>query len=210
MPTGPRGEVRAVTVRIYHSTTPLVPETDMAFVQDLFKKNNLSCADLEVWLLRRDVDSTGQPSPGRSFVFCNQFYRGLEISSSEVIFWFNNEGIYYYMVGELFTGITLDTIPGVSLKDAGMLFYRGIVGDRLYADSLRSFRSRGFNAELGIRDLNLGTNRAPSGIFYLWYCDREGKRQKISTGRRLKAGAKRKTPTGDAGRPYRRGRYPLK
>ena len=156
------------TSRIYHSTTPLVPETDMAFVQDLFKNNNLSFADREVWLLRRDVDSTGQPSPGRSFVFCNQFYRGLEISSSEVIFWFNNEGIYYYMVGELFTGITLDTIPGVSLKDAGMLFYRGIVGDRLYADSLRSFRSRGFNAELGIRDLNLGTNYTSIRFVLAW------------------------------------------
>jgi hypothetical protein len=47
---------------------------------------------------------------------------------------------------------------------------------------------------------------APLGIFYLWYYDREGKRQKISTARRLKAGAEQKTPTGDVGHPIAEGR----
>ena len=37
---------------------------------------------------------------------------------------------------------------------------------------------------------NYSISRAPSGIFYLWYYDRQGKRQKLSTGRRLKAEAK--------------------
>ena len=46
---------------------------------------------------------------------------------------------------------------------------------------------------------NCSISHAPSGIFYVWYYDREGMRQKISTGRRLKAGAKKKTTTGDAG-----------
>ena len=48
---------------------------------------------------------------------------------------------------------------------------------------------------------NCSISHAPLGIFYVWYYDREGKRQKIPAGRRLKACAKKKTPTGDAGGP---------
>jgi hypothetical protein len=53
---------------------------------------------------------------------------------------------------------------------------------------------------------NCSISHAPLGIFYVWYYDREGKRQKISTTRRLKAGAKQKTPTGDVGDPIAEGR----
>ncbi len=37
---------------------------------------------------------------------------------------------------------------------------------------------------------NYSISRAPSGIFYLWCYDSRGKGQKISTGCRLKSGAK--------------------
>jgi hypothetical protein len=152
------------TNRIYHSMAPLISTSDSILVQSLFQKNNLSLLNIQVWFLSKDVYFVGD-----HYVFCDQYYHGMHIFPSEVIFWFNDQDILYNTVGELIDRITIDTIPRVTTDSAGILFCHAIATDSLFKNSLSSFRSYGFNAELKINNLDYDKESIPKRFLLVWY-----------------------------------------
>jgi hypothetical protein len=70
--------------------------------------------------------------------------------------------------GDLINSVPVDTGPSVSETDAGMLFHEQIARDQEYRDSLNSFASRGFTAELGFFDLNAGISYAKKQFVLAW------------------------------------------
>jgi Zn-dependent metalloprotease len=138
-----------------------VRDSEFAIVQKLFQKNNLSLFDFQIWLYQSDTI-------GNHYVFCNQFYHGIQIMAYRVIFWFNNQDIYDNLVGELVGNITIDTIPSVTTNNAGILFRQAIASDSFNKNNLSSFRSYGFNAELELYDLNYGKEFVPKKFILVW------------------------------------------
>lgn len=159
--TDKKGDEIIQTNRIYHSQVPLISDSALAIVQGLFQKNKLSLSNLQ-------VDTLIDDNLGNHHVRCFQFYQNLEIFTGDVTFHFNNKDIYYTLSGELITGIAIDTIPKVSMGDIGNLFYNEIANDPDKKDSLSSFLSQGFNAELGIYGLNAGNSYAPRNFVLAW------------------------------------------
>jgi len=149
------------TKRIYHTQSQLISDSAMAIVQGLFQKNNLSLSNLQVYRLQTE-------NLGYHHVRCYQFYQGLNIFNNEVIFHFKNRDGYSSLSGELITSVTIDTVPKISVNVAGVWFDSQIAHDSRYKDSLNSFRHQGFNAELGLYDLNSGVSNMPKNFVLAW------------------------------------------
>jgi Zn-dependent metalloprotease len=149
------------TTRIYHAHTPLISDSAMAIIQRLFQKNGLTINNLQVVQLSTD-------NLGYNHVRCLQFFRDIEIFNEEVIFHFNNLDVYYNLSNELIARVDVDTMLKVAMNEASNLFYREIAADPLFQDSLTSFRSQGFNAELGIKNLNAGIGNVPKHFVLAW------------------------------------------
>jgi hypothetical protein len=146
--------------RLYHTHAPLISDSEFVIVQVLFQKNNLSLSNLQVYKLLTNNSY--------HFVRCYQFIYGLELFTNDVVFVFDGHDNYNSLGGELITSIALDTIPMVTTNDAGTLFFNEIKSDPWYKDSLESFLNYGFNAELGIYDMNTGTSYAPLHFVLVW------------------------------------------
>jgi hypothetical protein len=146
--------------RIYDQQKRLISDSEFVIVQSLFQKNNLSLSNLQTYRLLTNH--------GWRYVRCYQYYHGLELFTNDVVIIFDSLGIYSTTSGDLISSIPIDTIPGVKMKDAGILFYDQIVSDPWYKDSLNSFRSRGFSAELGIYNLNAGTGDSQMRFVLTW------------------------------------------
>jgi len=136
------------TSRIFHSRTPSIPDSEFAIVQTLFRQNNLDPSNLQIYGLLTDQ--------GGYYVRASQFYLGLEFFTNDLAFVFDSFGTLSSMSGGIIGSFPLDTIPKAALHDAGRLYDSLIAADPRYRDSLDTFRSKGFNAELGIYDLNTG------------------------------------------------------
>jgi len=141
------------TNRIYHSQTYNITDSAFAFVRYLFEKNNLSLSDFHVYQLNTNM--------GSHHVNCHQIYNGLEVFPDNVTLTFDNNDNFIYLGGKLINRITIDTIPMVASSNANILFCNKISSDRWNKDSLNSFLNYGFNAQLVLYDLNVGTNFAP-------------------------------------------------
>ena len=148
------------TSRIYNTQTPLVSASEWGSVQGLFQKNNLSLSNLQVYEL--------QTSDGFHYVRCYQFFQGLELFTNDVVFVFDRDDNYSSLGGELITNISIDAVVRTTMYDASTMFFGKIVQDYAYHDSLDSFRYRGFNAELGIYDLNAGIGATQKHFVPVW------------------------------------------
>jgi Zn-dependent metalloprotease len=162
VPGSPKGRVMAPlqTNRIYNTQDQLISDSAMAIVKDLFQKNNVSLSNLQVYRL------ITEPS-GYYHVRCNQFFKGLKLFANEVIFHFKNR-FNSSLTGELITGVTIDTVPKVSVSTAGAWFESQIAQDFQFKDSLNAFRGRGYNAELGIYELKSGVSTMPKNFVLAW------------------------------------------
>lgn len=148
------------TKRVYHTENQLISNSEMAIVQGLFQKNNLSLSNLQVYRLDLHDDY--------HYVRCYQFYNNLELFTNDVVFTFNNQDILSFIGGDLITSITVDTRPKVSEKDAGTLFYGEIKNDWRFKDSLSSYGGQCFTAELGFYNLNSGMSSAQNNFVLAW------------------------------------------
>jgi hypothetical protein len=139
-------ESMVTTYRIYNTQSPLISDSAMTIVRNLFQNNGLSLNNIQVW--RLNSDTLGHT------IKCHQFYQGLQLFMQEVYFHFNKQDTYYALTGVMINNITIDTLPKVALNTAGGEFYVQISNDSWYHDSLSAFCNYGFNAELGYFDLN--------------------------------------------------------
>jgi Zn-dependent metalloprotease len=147
--------------RIYDTQNQLISDYAMNIARNLFQKNGLSLSNLQVWRLNSD-------NLGHHAVKCYQFYQGLKFYTEDIIFQFDSQDIYYNLSGELFESINIDTIPKIAICDAVTLFYKEIAADNWYKDSLSYFCRQGFNAELGIFNLNSGIGNASKDFVLTW------------------------------------------
>lgn len=152
--------VSVQTNRIYNTRGQIVSDSVMAIVKDLFRENHLSLSNIQVY--RLNVGPSGY-----YHVRCYQFYQGLELFTGRVTFHFKNR-LYYHLSNELITGVALDTMPKISMNTAGIWFDGQIARDPQFKDSLNAFRDHGYNAELGIWDLNSGVSNMPKNFVLAW------------------------------------------
>jgi len=154
-------ETKAIvkTFRIYPSFEPLVTDSEYTIVKRLFSKNNLSLSNLKVYRLR---EQTGY------HVRCYQYYDSLEVFSNDVVFSFNLNEIFTFLGGKLIDNINIDFLPKIPMEDASNLFYKEISTDEYQKDSLVAYINYGFNAELGIYDLNAGKSYDQENFVLAW------------------------------------------
>jgi hypothetical protein len=155
------------TNRIYPSLIPAVSDSEFAIVKSLFDKNNLTLSNLKVYQLLENQS--------RYHVRCYQYYSTvgfrnnlLELFRNDVVFNFDKNNNYSSLGGELINKIYMDIIPKVPMEEASNLFYDEINSDSWQKDSLESYYQEGFNAELGIYDLNAGQSYAEHNFVLSW------------------------------------------
>lgn len=146
--------------RVVHSQTPLVSDSEYAWVRTQFQKNNLSLEDLQVLSVMQ--------SGSIRYVRCSQFHRGLQIFYRDIVFSFNASGINDYIGGDTAIHITASPSPGVPMELAGAIFREQIGRDFWYKDSLGAFLKAGFDAELGFFDANGSAADAPENFVLAW------------------------------------------
>ncbi|MHB8132448.1 MAG: hypothetical protein ACYDEX_26135 [Mobilitalea sp.] len=147
------------TYRIYPSLHPLVTDSEYAIVNSLFSKNNLSLSNLKVYRLQENKGY---------HVRCYQFYNSLELFTNDVVFNFDANNNYTSLGGKLINSIDIGFLPKVLMQEASNLFYKEINSDWYQKDSLDSYYNYGFNAELGIFDLNYGHSNAQENFVLAW------------------------------------------
>ena len=155
------------TNRIYPSLIPVVSDSEYTIVKSLFNKNNLSLSNLKVYQLSENK--------GRYHVRCYQYHSSfsftislLELFRNDVVFNFDNNNNYFSLGGELINKIDINTIPKVPMEEASNLFYDELNKDGWQKDSLETYYNQGFNAELGIYDLNAGFSNAEHNFVLAW------------------------------------------
>jgi hypothetical protein len=155
------------TNRIYPSLIPAVSDSEFAIVKSLFDKNKLSLSNLKVYRLLENQS--------RYHVRCYQYYNTgsfrnslLEYFRNDVVFNFDKNNNYSSLGGDLINKIEIDIVPKAPMEEASNLFYDEINSDSWQKDSLESYYQEGFNAELGIYDLNAGLSYAEHNFVLSW------------------------------------------
>lgn len=156
------------TNRIYPTLISTVSDSEFTIVKSLFAKNNLSLDNLKVYRLLRNKGY---------HVRCYQYYNFsssfwgnnlLELFTNEMVFNFDTSYNFYSRGGDLINKIGIDVIPKVPKEEASNLFYNEINTDGQQKDSIASYYQEGFNAELGIYDLNVGQSYAQHNFVLCW------------------------------------------
>lgn len=147
------------TNRIYPSLQPTVSDSEFTIVKRLFSRNTLSLSNLKVYRLQEQKGY---------HVRCFQYYNSLELFTNDVVFNFDANENYTFLGGELINSIDTDFLPQVPMEEASNLFYNKINSDWYQKDSLDSYLEHGFNAELGIFDLNFGQSYAQKNFVLAW------------------------------------------
>lgn len=147
------------TIRYYNPQTPLIPHSEFVIVQELFKKNNRSLSNLQVYRLKKSFGY---------HVSCNQFYKGLQLFTKDVIVHFDSTGKSSGLSGDFISSVAIDTVFKVPMKDAGLLFFKQLISDPLYRDSDSSSQNVSINAELRIYNRNAGSGNTPKKFVLVW------------------------------------------
>jgi hypothetical protein len=154
------------TNRIYPSLIPTVCDSEFTIVKSLFSKNNLSLSNLKIYRL---LEHKGY------HVRCYQYYSTfnfryslLELFRNDVVFNFDTNHNFYSLGGELINEVQINFRPKVTIAEASNLFYYELKNDWWYKDSVVAYSNDGFNAELGIYDLNAGFSYAEHNFVLAW------------------------------------------
>jgi len=145
----------------------LISDQDLITVKSLFKSNNLSLDNFQVYRLQKD-------KLGHNHVRCYQYVNGLNVFYNDVIFHFDNTGHYYFLSGEIFSKIDIDPSPKLDQQAVVQLFLKSVDDDGFYSDNLKEFEDRCFSCELGYWDLNTGISYADLDFRLAWRIKPEG------------------------------------
>jgi len=159
-PIQPESDVVVPTSRAYYSTASLLSDSVMQIVQGLFKRNNLSMANLQPYRLDQD-------NYGFTHICCNQIQYGLKLFFYQSNFHFKADTLTS-ISGDKVNGFMIDTVPRTSLTKASTLFYNAIKEDIWYSDSLNSFVNHEFSAKLGFYDLYIFVGRSEKRFVLAW------------------------------------------
>lgn len=142
----------------------LIAESDFNTVKSLFSANNLSLDNFLVFRLQKD-------DLGYKHVRCYQYVNNLQVFSDEVIFHFNTQNQYYFLSGEIISGIDISSNPKMSRSEAVNLFL-DLVDDDGHFNS-NNLSDDCFKCEIGYYDLNAGTGNSTHSFKLAWKIQRE-------------------------------------
>jgi Zn-dependent metalloprotease len=142
----------------------LIVESDFNTVKSLFSTNNLSLDNFLVYRLQKD-------DLGYKHVRCYQYVNNLQVFSDEVIFHFNAQNKYYFLSGEIISGINISSDPKMSKNEAMKLFLELVDDDGYYTSN--SLKDECFQCEIGYYDLNAGTGNETHNFKLAWKIQRE-------------------------------------
>ena len=156
------------TDRVYSSTIPAVNDSEFEIVKSLFNKYKISLSNLKVTRLVNENNNV-------YIVHCAQYYIPsgtlnfmLEYFSNDIVFSFNENIDQYTVIGELIDNLNIKIYPKVTMEAASNLFYSEIKNDWYNKDLLSAYSKGGFNAELGIYDLNAGRSYVEHNFVLAW------------------------------------------
>lgn len=142
----------------------LISESDFNFVKSLFTTNNLKLDNFLVYRLQVD-------NSGGKHVRCYQYVNNLQVFSDEVIFHFNAQNHYYFLSGEIISGINLRSDPRMSKNEAVKLFLQFVDDDSFYKSI--DLKDDCFKCEIGYYDLNAGSGNETHNFKLAWKIQRE-------------------------------------
>ena len=142
----------------------LIDEADLNTVKSLFSWNVLSLDNFLVYRLQND-------QLGHKHVRCYQYINNLQVFSDDVIFHFDAQNKYYFLSGEIISGINISSDPKMSRNDVVKLFL-GLADDD-GQDTSNSMKDECFQCEIGYYDLNAGTGNETHNFKLAWKIRRE-------------------------------------
>lgn len=145
----------------------LISDKELTAVKSLFKSNNLSLDNFQVYRLQLD-------DLGHHHVRCYQFVNDLNVFSNEVIFHFNKTGHYSSISGEIISEISIDPYPVLDQQAVTQLFLKRGETDEFSSENLRDFKGRCYSCEIGYWDLNAGISYTTPDFRLAWRVKPEG------------------------------------
>lgn len=139
----------------------LISDQEFNTVKSLFKSNNLSLDNFQVYKLQKD-------NLGYTHVRCYQYINDLIVFYGDVIFHFDNQNHYYILSGDLISDINVRPYSLLSTWQVGKLFLQSIKNDHFYGNDILHYENSCFSCELGYYDLNGGISYASPNFRLVW------------------------------------------
>lgn len=146
----------------------LISDKELVAVKALFKSNNLSLDNFQVYRFQLD-------DLGHHHVRCYQFVNDINVFSNEVIFHFDKTGHYYFLSGEIISEINIDPSPGLDQQSVIRLFLKRGEADEFQGENLKDLEDKCFSCEIGYWDLNTGISYADTDFRLAWRIKPEGR-----------------------------------
>ena len=142
----------------------LINESDLNTVKSLFGTIGVSLGNFLVYRFQTD-------QLGGKHVKCYQYVNNLQVFSDDVIFHFDAQNKYYFLSGEIISGINISSDPKMSRNDVVKLFLGLADDDGQYTSN--SMKDECFQCEIGYYDLNAGTGNETHNFKLAWKIRRE-------------------------------------
>jgi hypothetical protein len=137
----------------------LIIESDFNTVKSLFSTNDLSLDNFLVYRLQKD-------DLGHRHVSCYQYVNNLQVFSDEVIFHFDVQNQFYFLSGEIISGIDISSDAKMSKNEVVKLFLELVDDDGFYTSY--SLKDECFKCEIGYYDLHAGTGNETHNFRLAW------------------------------------------
>jgi hypothetical protein len=150
-------------------TAHSVNSADFTIVSQLFAQNNINAQSFRVYKYEHDSLQTAFPPFAkwdRKIIRVDQYANGLRILTGEMAYSFKND-VLYYQGNNLNTGISLDTIPVVTLSQLRALFLKHSQEFDRWGFGA-SYKDSCLTAEFGYLDLNAGSGNQTEVFVKAW------------------------------------------
>ena len=143
------------------STTTSLSKSEINTIKNLFNYNNLAHTAYQFTSFQKD-------ELGYSHVRCCQFINNLKIFTSDLIFHFDQNNVYYYLSGNIAEKIDLNKKPLMSQNEVTEKFLFSIEQDEFYNKNIEDILKSCFELELGYYNLNAGKSYANENYTKAW------------------------------------------
>lgn len=138
-----------------------VKDSELSTIISLFRFNGLSYDNLLFTQLQTD-------ELGHRHVDCIQYVNDLVLFTEHMNFHFDRMGKFYFRMGDVISGIEMNTEPELDMDEVRSVFFDNVKKDNFYGSSLEEIKKSCLHCELGYYDLNAGTSYAPHKFVLAW------------------------------------------
>ncbi len=141
----------------------LLPASDLALIDSLFIKNNLSKSNLQFY----NVSVSSQTNT--TYIKCHQYINGLKVFSGDLVYLFDSNGKFDVMFGDTISMINLGNKPAMSPDDLVKTFHDSIKADPQIHAHKSQMLAECVNLEFGYFDENAGDGSASPSYIKAWW-----------------------------------------